>query len=170
LLENGALGWIQISNLIVAGLLTLACAIGMWRSLRPGRGGTWGPLLVGIYGLGLVGAGIFIADPALGFPPGTPDGPPEVVSLSGILHFVCAGFGFLALIAACIVFSYRFLALGQSGWAVYSVATGVIFLVGFLAVATGSQQPALNLAFMISVIITWAWLSLISARLIKELK
>ena len=170
LLENGELGWIQISNLIVSGLLTLACAIGMWRLLRPGRGGTWGPLLVGLYGLGLIGAGIFTADPALGFPPGTPDGPPEVVTLHGILHFVCAGLGFMALIAACMVFAYRVSTLGQSGWAAYSVATGLIFLVGFLAVTSGSQHPALNVAFTISVIIVWAWLSVISARLIKESK
>src|SRR5262245_45247413 len=48
LLANGELGWIQISNFLVTGLLTVACAIGMWRVLRPGRGGTWGPLLVGV--------------------------------------------------------------------------------------------------------------------------
>src|SRR6266516_979263 len=73
-LANGDWGWIHSAMLVITGLLTIACAIGIWRALHPGRAGTWGPLLVGLYGLGLIGAGFFSADPALGFPPGTPAG------------------------------------------------------------------------------------------------
>jgi hypothetical protein len=36
---------------VVAGPLFAASAVGMRRVLHPGRGGTWGPLLVGVYGL-----------------------------------------------------------------------------------------------------------------------
>src|SRR3954449_8417358 len=36
------------------------------------RGGVWSPLLVAIYGLGLVIAGAWHPDPGAGFPPGTP--------------------------------------------------------------------------------------------------
>src|SRR5215218_9157956 len=50
LLSLGDLGWVQIANFVVTGLLTMAFAVGMWRVLHPGRGGTWGPLLVGGYG------------------------------------------------------------------------------------------------------------------------
>ena len=71
LMSNGDLGWIQVANFLVTGVLVIACSVGMRRAMYPGRGGTWGPLLVGVYGLGLVGAGIFAADPALGFPPGS---------------------------------------------------------------------------------------------------
>src|SRR5690349_14352106 len=70
LLANGDLGWIQITNLVLSGLLVIAFAFGMRRVLHGSRGGTWGPLLVGVYGLGLIGAGFFTADPAFGFPPG----------------------------------------------------------------------------------------------------
>ena len=91
--------------------------------MHPGRGGTWGPLLVGLYGLGLIGAGIFVADPALGFPPGTP-ADANTISWHGLLHFLTGGMGFLGLLAACFVFARRFAARNERGWAAYSVATG----------------------------------------------
>jgi len=61
-LSLGDLGWVQITNFILSGLLVIACAVGMRRALHEGRAGTWGPLLVGAYGLGLVAAGVFVAD------------------------------------------------------------------------------------------------------------
>src|SRR4051812_20518624 len=93
LLANGDLGWIQITNFIATGAMVIAAAVGLRRALRPQRGSTWGPLLLGAYGLGMIGAGIFRADPAQGFPVGTP----EVTSVSthGLLHFVFGGVGFL---------------------------------------------------------------------------
>ncbi len=40
LLSLGDLGWVQIANFVVTGALFIACAVGMRRVLRPGRGGT----------------------------------------------------------------------------------------------------------------------------------
>ena len=54
LMSNGDLGWIQIANFLVTGLLVIACSVGMREVLHPGWGGTWGPLLVGLYGVGLI--------------------------------------------------------------------------------------------------------------------
>jgi hypothetical protein len=169
LLENGDLGWMQISNLVLSGLLVVACAAGMRRALHTGPGRRWGPLLVGVYGLGLIGAGCFTADPALGFPPGTPDGPPTNLTLHGILHFVFAGVGFLSLIAACFVFARRFSALGQPGWMAYSIVTGVIFFAAFAGIASGSVIAWVNIAFAIAVVIASTWLSALSAKLIREI-
>src|SRR5947209_1148079 len=115
LLANGDLGWIQITNLVLSGLLVGAFAVGMRRTLSAGRGRTWGPILLGIYGLGLIGAGFFIADPAFGFPPGTP-ADAHAISWHGLLHFICGGVGFLALIAACFVLGRRFASQRQRGW------------------------------------------------------
>lgn len=106
--------------------------------MRGSRGGTWGPLLLGVYGLGLIGAGVFLADPVLGFPPGTP-ADANAVTWHGLLHFVSGGIGFIGLIAACFVFARRFAALRQRGWAAYSVATGVLFFAAFFGIAMGSQ-------------------------------
>jgi len=168
LLSNGDLGWIQITNFLVTGLLVIAGAVGMRRALRSGRSRTWGPLLVGVYGLGLIGAGIFRADPALGFPPGTP-ADANAVSGNGLLHFITGGVGFLALIAACFVFARRFATLHQRGWAVYSMITGVVFFAGFFGIASGSGQSWTILGFWIGVVLAWAWISVLSARLRTEL-
>lgn len=52
LLSLGDLGWIQIANFIITGLLALACAIGIRRAFAGSKGGTWGPLLIATCGLG----------------------------------------------------------------------------------------------------------------------
>jgi hypothetical protein len=75
LLSLGELGWFQIANFIVTGGLYVACAVGMRRVLRHGRGATWGPRLVGALGVGLIMGGVFVTDPGAGFPPGARLGP-----------------------------------------------------------------------------------------------
>ncbi|HEY1323984.1 MAG TPA: DUF998 domain-containing protein [Streptosporangiaceae bacterium] len=167
-LANGDLGWIQISNLVISGLLVLAGAAGVRRAVTAGRGRIWGPVLIGLYGLGLVGAGFFTADPALGFPPGTP-ADAHSVSWHGLLHFVCGGIGFLGLIAACFVFASRFAGLGQRRWAAHSAFTGTAFLAGFIGIAAGSGNSWTILGFWIAVVIAWAWISALAVRLTREL-
>ena len=169
LLSNGDWGWVHSAMLVTTGLLTVLGAIGMRRVLRSSRQGARGALLVGLYGLGLIGAGIFRADPVNGFPPGTPEDASDV-SWHGILHFTSAGIGFIGLIAACIIFARMFSAAGQSRWALYSAATGVIFLAAFVGIAAGSGQSgtaltAVNLSFGVAVVLGWAWVSAMSARL-----
>ena len=128
LLSLGDLGWIQITNFVVTGLLFVACAVGMRRVLHPGRGGTWGPWLIGAFGVSLIAGGIFVADPAFGFPPGTPEGAPDGMSWHGILHAIAPVVGFLSLIAASFVLARRFADLRQPGWAAYCATTGLIVL------------------------------------------
>ena len=167
LLANGDLGWIQITNLVLTGVLVVAFAVGMRRTLSAGRGRTWGPRLLAVYGAGLIGAGFFIADPAFGFPPGTP-ADAHTISWHGLLHFVFGGVGFLALIAACFVLARRFAAQRQGGWAVYSRATGVIFFAAFVGIAVGSGQPWSVLGFWFGVVVAWAWVSALAAKLLTE--
>jgi hypothetical protein len=164
LLSNGDLGWIQITNFVVTGLLVIAGAFGMRRSLQGSRGGTWGPILIAVYGLGLIGAGIFVADPMNGFPPGTPANA-HSISIHGLMHLVTAAIGFFSLIAACFVFARRFIALAQPGWAAYSIATGVIFFAAFAGVASGSSQALIVIGFWIGVILAFAWISVMAVRL-----
>ncbi|GII93541.1 DUF998 domain-containing protein [Sinosporangium siamense] len=165
LLANGDLGWIQIANFLAAALTTLACAAGLRRALTPGRGTTWAPRLVGVYGVSLVGAGVFRADPAMGFPAGTPEGP-GAVSWHGMLHFGVVGF--LCLIAACFVVAHRFAAAGRTGWAVYSRLAGGLFLAGFVAVAIGAGAAWGTLLFVAGVVIAWTWLSALSLHLFQH--
>jgi hypothetical membrane protein len=168
LLSNGPLGWIQIANFVTTGLLVVAASIGLGRALRNGRGARWGPRLVATYGVALVAAGAFVADPMNGFPRGAPDGPPDAPTWHGVLHFVSGAVGFLALIAACLILARRFAVAGRRAWAAYSAATGVVFFAAFAGIASGSGQPAINLAFATSVVLVWIWLAALCAHLRKE--
>jgi hypothetical protein len=168
LLSNGALGWIQIANFTVTGLMALATAAGVRRVLHPGRGGTWGPLLVGVYGVGLLGAAAFRADPADGFPPGTPEGIPDEVSWHGLLHIVSFGVGFLCLIAACFVIGSGLAALGHRRSALYSRASGVVILLA-VAASFSAQGTAFALsALYLAVVAAWAWLAVMAASLYRH--
>lgn len=166
LLANGSFGWIQSTNFVVSGLMVVAAAVGIRRALSGERGGTWGPVLIGGYGAGLIGAGVFTADPAFGFPPGAPDGA-AAISWHGAAHLATAAIGFIALIAACGVFARRFAAQRQRRWAGYSVVTGVLFLAGFLGIASGSGNVAVTLGFTAAVVIAWLWLAALSVRLYR---
>lgn len=161
LLANGRFGWIQIANFVVCGAMTLAFAVGLRRALRPGRGATWGPRLVGLYGLGLIAAGVFRADPSLGFPVGTPDGP-GALSWHGMLHLVGAMIGFAGLVGACFVVAARYAADGRTAWARASRAVGVVFLLAFAGVASGQGSVAVNLGFTGAVVLAWGWLSAVA--------
>jgi hypothetical membrane protein len=161
LLSNGHLGWIQITNFVLTGVLTMAAAVGLRRALPPGRARTWVPVLVGTYGASLVGAGVFRADPAQGFPVGTPRS--TAISWHGMLHFAIGGIGFLCLIAACFVLAGRFAREGRTGLAWFSRITGAVFLAGFAGIASGSAGPT-TLAFVAAVLTVCAWLSTVSVR------
>ncbi len=164
LLANGQLGWVHVARMLVTGSLAVAGAVGLRQALASGPGRAWGPALVGIYGLGVAVAGLLTADPMMGFPPGTPDGPALALSWRGIGHLVAGSVGFLCLIGACFVFARRFQSEGQGRWAVYSALTGVVFLAGFVGIASGSPSPAVNMAFGLAVVIAWAWASAVCAR------
>jgi hypothetical protein len=167
LLSVGDLGWIQMTNFVVDGLLALACAVGIWQRLHPGRGGTWGPILVSIYGVGLIAAGIFPPDPALGFPPGAAQSVPSAPqSWHSQLHGYAFDIAFLSLIVACFVFARRFIALRRWGWAAYCAVTGVV--TPALIVLGFANAPIMGLLFFGAGSITMGWLALVAARLLAE--
>lgn len=149
LLSVGDHGWIQISNFVVAGLLNIAFSIGVRRAKPPGRLAAWATTLLMVYGVGLVAGGAFVPDPALGFPPGTPDEIPDEMSWHATLHAVGPALAFLALISASLVLARRFSLQGRRWWARYSAATGAICLVLSAWPHTGSAGVRLFLATVI---------------------
>jgi len=165
LLENGDLGWIQISSFLLTGLLFVACAVGMRREMAGSRGGTWGPWLIGIMGAGLIGAAFFRADPGLGFPPGTPENA-NTLSWHGMGHLIVGTVAFLALIAACLVFARRFVAGRQRGWATYSAVTGVLFFIALAGLSTGHLW--MNSAFVFTALNALVWVSVMAAKLLSS--
>ncbi|MBG0568708.1 DUF998 domain-containing protein [Actinoplanes aureus] len=67
-LALGPQGWEQIANFGVCGLLVMLFSISLRRTLRTGPGALAVPLLVAVWGIGLIGAGIFVTDPVGGYP------------------------------------------------------------------------------------------------------
>ena len=67
MLSLGEGGWKMKAVFIVSGLLTLACARGLHADLADGWPGLIAAILVGLFGVGLVLAGIFDAPAGLGF-------------------------------------------------------------------------------------------------------
>jgi hypothetical protein len=167
MLANGHLGWIQTANFLVTGAMTIAAAVGMRRAMGPGRAASPVPVLVAGYGLGLLCAGVFRADPAPDFPPGSQVAAGHV-SWHGALHLGCATIGFGCLIAACLVSARWFARQRRGGWAWFCGLTGLLFALGFGALAAGSQGVAAMLAFTAAVVLGWAWLAAFSGYLYRR--
>ncbi|EFH79858.1 DUF998 domain-containing protein [Ktedonobacter racemifer] len=165
LLENGDLGWMEIATFLLSGLLFVAGAIGMRQVLRGSRGGTWGPILIGAVGAGLIGAGCFTADPGLGFPPGT-SASASAISWHGLVHMMVSSLSFLALIAACCVFARRLVGQRQRGWAAYALVSGVLCFVAFAGLATGHLW--MTSAFVFTMLNAYVWISVMAAKLLPE--
>ena len=171
-LEIGELGWMQRANFVVTGLLVLAFAFGLRPAIRRYRGGIWASLLIGLVGIGLVGAGAFEPDPLSGYPPGAPMVLPKPTATGG-LHYLFSTPVFTALPAAACVVGYRFATSGRRLWAVYSVATAVAFLTAFAltSVAFG-QDPTLmpigGLLQRLTLVIGLAWLAALAAHLLRR--
>ena len=171
-LELGDHGWTQVANFIVAGLLSLAFALGLRRALRPLGGSTWGPLLVGAFAVGLLGAGIFVTDPVSGYPPGTPGQLQHYSSAHAALHDLFSVPTFVGLPIACFVFARRFTGWGKRGWALYSAATGVVFVVGFVlaSMAFGQAEGLVDYGGLFqraTVTVGWTWLTLLAVHLLR---
>jgi hypothetical protein len=172
-LALGDSGWTQTANFIITGLQMLALAGGLRWALRPGKGSTWGPLLVGVWAVGLLGAGVFVTDSVSGYPPGTPDRL-SGNSWHGALHDLFSLLGFVALAAACFVFGRWFAGRGKRGWALYSAVSGVIFAVAFVLSSAGFAQLAglVDLAGLlqrVAVAVGFCWLTLLAVHVLRGL-
>ena len=161
LLANGGPGWIQTANFVISGLLCLGAAVGLRRTLT-GRGSKWAPRLLGAYGVGLLLAAIFPADPAAGFPAGTPADYAEI-STRGMGHFVAGSIGFTGLIAACLVVAAHYRSIGRTAFSRYSAATGILFFGAFAGLSAGAGSRPTIIAFDIAVILAWTWIAALCA-------
>ncbi len=169
LLSDGRLGWIQVVNFLLTEAMVIAGAIGMQRALPPGRRSRWIAGLVALFGVGMIGASIFKADPSYGFPPGTAAGKALTTTLHGNLHLVFGSLGFLGLIVATFVMASYFADLGDHWRARLSVASGVVFLLADLSgvVLANNHEIAYNLTLTAGIIVGFAWLTTVSVYLYR---
>ena len=107
-LTLGEGGWAMIAAFMTSGVLTLLCAVGLSHIIMEGRGRRALPILIGLYGLGLIVAGIFPPPACCGFPAGTPEDQLPVMTPSAIVHSMAFMVAFASLIVACFVATARF--------------------------------------------------------------
>jgi hypothetical membrane protein len=162
-LANGDLGWIQVTNLIVTGLLVIAFTVGLRRVLTEGRASRWAPRLIALYGLSLVAAGIFRADPVEGFPLGTPA---TTISGHGLVHLSAGAVGFGCLTAACVLLARRFAPTSRA-WAIWTGGAGIAFLGAFVGIASGAGSRTSISVFVVAVLIIWTWFTTFAVHLLR---
>lgn len=156
-------GWIQVANFVAGGTAIAWFGLGLrepWAGTGRGR---WVPRLVTIAGAALVWCGVFVGDPALGYPPGTPPGIPTAATSHAALHYA----GVMVLLVALPVGMFIAARHGPTtptrAWAVYSIASGLILLVGwiasFVAVGPSGIVETAGLWQRIAVVAGWQWLT-----------
>lgn len=159
-LANGPWGWIQTVNFAVTGLLVIAAALGMRRMLAPRPGAS--PMLLRAYGIAMLVAAVFPADPVDGFPPGTPEGFPTSISTTGLLHFAAGALAFTFLAFSALAAAWTFWRRGVMSLALPSLFTGLSVLVGFFG---GMALPLGIAGIWFAVVIGWVWLAAVCLHL-----
>jgi hypothetical protein len=159
-LANGSWGWVQTANFVLSGLMVLAATVGFGRVLGP-KSRTFRWSLAG-YGLGMLMAAIFPADPIDGFPPGTPLGMPTSISTTGLMHFVAGALTFLMLGISGFAAAWTMKRRGETALALLSLFSGLSVFIGFFG---GVMSPAIGVAgIWFAVVVGWAWLAALSLK------
>ena len=166
-LATGDGGWVQIANFLAWGTLAIAFSIGVVRTglVAPG-------VLIFLYGAGLLVAGVFVTDPSLGYPPGAP----AEHTTHGMIHGL-AGLAVFSLnaVTAFAVARHFFRDRSSRAWAIYSLVTGLLIVVLFVASTAVSVQDELGnvpngpTGFLqrISIVIGWTWIAAFGYRLLR---
>ncbi|MDQ3076851.1 MAG: DUF998 domain-containing protein [bacterium] len=170
LLAQGDFGWLQVTAFVIAGALYGASAIGLKRTLT-GIGQTWAPIMLGIFGIGMIIGGVFRADPALGFPPGTPLGIPDTVSVSSQIHGSAPILAFIALTACFFILAKRFFNQGKTylAWASILIGIGSIVLSNIPAMTADMEVGLFNfIPLWIGATVAFLWVSVILSKIKME--
>lgn len=168
-LSLGPGGWVQQVNFVVFGILLVLSAVGWYRFLAPGRGAIWFPLIQGISGLCLIGAGVFSMDPFPGYPPGSTL---ALLTVHGTLHSILAWVLILTLELGCFTFAQYARLAHWRGWFVYSLITGILILIFWEAFVLGANGtvagliPLTGLAERLSAVSHALWMCLLVVTLL----
>lgn len=162
ILANGTGGWVQTMNFAITGLLVICASLAIGAVLRPqSRAIGW---ILGVFGVSMVVAAGFPADPMGGFPPGTAEGIPVTISTTGLVHFAVGALGFFSLGVAGLVAGRGLSKGGDFVMARSSYVIGVVVLLGFLS---GPVLPLsmVTVGIWLSVVAGFTWLTILSLGL-----
>lgn len=161
-LALGGAGWVQSGTFIVAGLFFVLGAVGLYRSLSQLET-RWAPRCIGIFGLALAAGGVFVMDPAFGFPRGTPAGIGDEVSWHAVIHGVLFPLGFAMILVTCFVMARRYAKQGRrlAMWTAIIVGPVALFLASWPNLA--GAPDGRFLPQWAGVAIAFGWLSVVLA-------
>ena len=154
----GKRGWMQVANFLICGLLLLGFSVGLGQVLPSGPGTIWGPVLLGLFGLGLMLSGLFVGEPH------TPQ---------GMIHGLAGLVVFSSLPLASFVLAWRFASNpAWHGWALYSLVTGIAVVGLFITtdiVSNLNQKGRLEnaptgLLQRLTILAGWSWIALLALR------
>jgi hypothetical protein len=158
-LELGERGWIQRASFLQLG-------VGMW-AFATGVHGTTGSvaasLLLAVFGLGSIVAGVFAPDPVRGYPLGAPSGPPAELTRQHKIHHAAGPIMFLAIFGACLALAGRL----QAPWQVYTLLTAVAGFALTAWTALAYQRDAANTGLVQRglIIVYLSWIVLLGIHL-----
>ena len=134
-LELGERGWVQRANFLLMGGGVLAYSVGVARTLNTNVSA----VLLAVFGLGLIVAGVFAPDPLRGYPPGAQSEAPAKLTWQHWVHAVVGGpVAFFALFAACLTVAGHL----EGAWRLYTVLTAVAGLALTISTALAFQKDA----------------------------
>lgn len=170
-LALGPGGSVQVANFLVTGVLYVGLAAGL--GTAPRRPDVTLPVavLVGLAGVGLLGAGAFRTDPVSGYPPGTAPSIDQYTT-HGALHDAFSVPVFLAVPVAALLYANACRRSGHTRWAAVSAGCGTVMLATFAAASAGfGQQPGLvdvaGLLQRVSLLAGLGWLSALAVRALR---
>jgi hypothetical protein len=181
-LACGREGWLQRANFVLTGVLYSCAARGIARCPRQSTGPRLIPALLGAAGAGLIGSGIFVTDPAGGFPPAAPgeNGSSQGTdaaawpSFEGSLHNLCAIPVFAGIPVAGLASALAAARRKDYGWACYSAVSSLSMAGNFLlfGAAFGERVPRLlrkgGIFQRMSIAAGFGWLSALSLRCLSS--
>jgi hypothetical protein len=114
-------------------------------------------------------AGLFPPDPGGGYPPGAV----PTSSTSGAVHDIASLVVFVSLAAAGFLIGRQMALRGDTWWAAYSAATGLVVAVGFALIVVGFNGSnditrVAGLIQRIAIITGWSWIALLSLHEINR--
>lgn len=170
-LSIGSMGWTQITTFLVTGTLLLGFAVALMKIAKSQGVSVWGARILALCAIGLIGAGLFVADPLSGYPEGLHT-LRQNRSLCGILHDLFSAFLFIGYPFAAYKFARIFMKKKETGWAVYTIISGLLFICLFILTSMGFGQVAGMVDYgglfqRLTLIVFWCWVTLAAIHFLQ---
>lgn len=152
-------GWIQVTKTGRHRRDSGAAAVGLRRALRTGPGATGAAMLLAMFGVSMVVAGIFPVGAVNGFPAGLPQA--TTISATAAVHLLAGALGFPCLAAALLVLARQLSREGVGRLATACRVVAPLFLAGFPTMASELLGAAGVPVFVAVVVAVFALLSVV---------